>query len=453
MAEERREFYRQMASLVLPIALQSLLTSLVSASDAFMLGFLDQASLSAISLATQIPFVLSLFQAAFMIGSGVLAAQYWGVRDRDTVEKVLGISLLFSLPTAALFFVAARFFPSFLMRAFTSDGELIERGAEYLRIVSWSFLMSGFSQMFLNIMKNSGRVGRAALYGSTAVVLNILLNLVLIFGFFGLPALGVLGAAVATAVSRGAELVLTLAENLRPDQVRLRRGTLFSPDGVLTRRYWRYTAPVLANEIAWGGGVAMFSVILGHMGSDAVAANAVTNILKEILLCFCTGIGGGAAILLGNQLGAGELEKARRSSVRLLGASVLFGALAGVLVLIATAVVARTNRAMTPTALGYLRRMGLISSYYVVAKAYNSCLVGGVFVAGGDTRFGFWCDLINMWGVILPASAIAAFLLRRPVMTVYFLLNLDEIGKIPFEVAHYKKGKWINNLTGGTDTV
>ena len=453
MAEERREFYRQLTSLVLPIALQSLLTSLVSASDAFMLGFLDQASLSAISLATQIPFVLSLFQAAFMIGAGVLAAQYWGVRDRDTVEKVLGISLRFSLPTAALFFVAARFFPSVLMRAFTSDGELIERGAEYLRIVSWSFLMSGFSQMFLNIMKNSGRVGRAALYGSTAVVLNILLNLVLIFGFFGLPALGVLGAAVATAVSRGAELVLTLAENLRPDQVRLRRETLFSPDGVLTRRYWRYTAPVLANEIAWGGGVAMFSVILGHMGSDAVAANAVTSILKEILLCFCTGIGGGAAILLGNQLGAGELEKARRSSVRLLGASVLFGALAGVLVLIATAAVARTNRAMTSAALGYLRKMGLISSYYVVAKAYNSCLVGGVFVAGGDTRFGFWCDLINMWGVILPVSAVAAFLLRRPVMTVYFLLNLDEIGKIPFEVAHYKKGKWINNLTGGADTV
>ena len=447
MSGDLRGFIRELTRLVLPIALQSLLSALVSASDAFMLGFLDQASLSAISLATQITFVLSLFHSAFMIGAAVLAAQYWGISDRHTVEKVLGVSLLFSLPVSAVFFLAARFRPEWLMRLFTDDAELIGRGAEYLRIVSWSFLMSGYSQMFLNIMKNSGRVGRAALYGSVAVILNILLNLVLIFGLFGAPALGIRGAAIATTVSRGAELALCLAENARPGQVRLRRTALTSPEGDLARRYWHYTAPVLANMIAWGGGVAMFSVILGHLGSDAVAANSVTNIIKNIMLCFCTGIGGGTSIMLGNQLGAGELEKARRSSVRLLTASVLFGALAGMLVLICVSLVARSSTALSPRAVGYLRKMGYISAYYVIASSFNSTLVAGVFTAGGDTRFGFWCDLINMWGVILPVSALAAFRLHAPVMTVYFLLNLDEIGKIPFEVAHYRKGKWIKNLT------
>jgi len=294
-------------------------------------------------------------------------------------------------------------------------------------------------------------VGRAALYGSVAVVLNILLNLVLIFGLFGAPALGIRGAAIATTVSRGAELTLCMAENTRPGQVRLRLAALFSPEGGLFRRYWHYTAPVLANMIAWGGGVAMFSVILGHLGSDAVAANSVTNIIKNIMLCFCTGIGGGTSIMLGNQLGAGELEKARRSSVRLLTASVLFGALAGILVLVSVLLVVRSSTAMTPQALGYLRKMGYISAYYVIASSFNSTLVAGVFTAGGDTRFGFWCDLINMWGVILPVSALAAFRLRAPVMTVYFLLNLDEIGKIPFEIAHYRKGKWIKNLTDGSE--
>jgi len=453
MAEERREFFGHLISLVLPIALQSLLTSLVSASDAFMLGFLDQASLSAISLAAQITFVLSLFHAAYMIGAGALAAQYWGIRDGKTVEHVLGISLRFSLPTSAVFFLLARFFPGLLMRAFTSDALLIALGADYLRIVSLSYLMSGFSQMFLNIMKNSGRVGRAALYGSAAVVLNILLNLVLIFGLPGIPALGIRGAAIATVIARGSELVLCLAENTRRNRVGLHRETFRSPGRALLGRYWEITAPVLANEIAWGGGVAMFSVILGHLGSDAVAASSVTNILREVLMCFCTGIGGGAAILLGNQLGAGEMGKARRTGARLLAASVSFGAAAGILVLIASLLVARVNKAMTPAALGYLRKMGYISAYYVAAKAFNSCLVGGIFCAGGDTRFGFWCDLINMWAVILPISALAAFRLRWPVMAVYFLLNMDEIGKIPFEIAHYKKGKWINNLTGGADTV
>ena len=451
MSEDLRGFIRELTRLVLPIALQSLLSALVSASDAFMLGFLDQASLSAISLATQITFVLSLFHSAFMIGAAVLAAQYWGISDRNTVESVLGVSLLFSLPLSAVFFLASRLFPEWLMRLFTDDAELIGRGAEYLRIVSWSFLMSGYSQMFLNIMKNSGRVGRAALYGSAAVVLNILLNLVLIFGLFGSPALGIRGAAIATTVSRGAELALCMAENTRPGQVRLRLAALFSPEGGLFRRYWHYTAPVLANMIAWGGGVAMFSVILGHLGSDAVAANSVTNIIKNIMLCFCTGIGGGTTIMLGNQLGAGELEKARRSSVRLLTASVLFGALAGILVLVSVLLVVRSSTAMTPQAVGYLRKMGYISVYYVIASSFNSTLVAGVFTAGGDTRFGFWCDLINMWGVILPVSALAAFRLRAPVMTVYFLLNLDEIGKIPFEIAHYRKGKWIKNLTDGSE--
>ena len=444
---ENRRFFRELMAIVLPIAMQSLLSSLVSASDALMLGFLDQSSLSAISLATQVQFVLSLFQAAFMIGASVLAAQYWGLRDRDTVEQVLGLSLRISVPVSALFFAAALFAPGALMRIFTPDPELVSRGIPYLRIVSASYLLTGVSQMYLNIMKNSGRVARSSAYASAAVVLNIILNLLLIFGFLGLPALGIRGAALATVIARAVELALCLIENRKPDVVKLRLRCCLHADAELRGRFYHYMAPVLANEIAWGGGVTMFSVIMGHLGSDAVAANSITNILKNILTCFCTGLGAGSSIMLGNLMGAGELDKAKTCSRKLIRASLLLGVCAGVVLLAVLPLALRFSGSLTDTARTYVKYMSFISAYYVIGRSLNGVLIEGTFCAGGDTRFGFLCDLINMWCFIIPLASLAAFVLKWPVMAVYFILNLDEICKIPFEIRHYRKYKWLKNLT------
>ena len=444
---ENRDFFRELMRIVFPIAMQALLSSLVSASDALMLGFLDQSSLSAISLATQVQFVLHLFQASFMIGASVLAAQYWGLRDRDTIERVLGLSLRISVPVSALFTAAALFAPGLLMRIFTSDPDLISRGIPYLRIVSASYLLTGISQMYLNIMKNSGRVARSSAYASAAVALNIALNLILIFGLLGMPALGIRGAALATVLARVVELALCLIENRKPEVVKLRLRSCLRADSVLRKKFYHYMAPVLANMIAWGGGVTMFSVIMGHLGSDAVAANSVTNIIRNLLLCFCTGVSSGTGVLVGNLLGAGELEKAKAYGRKLMLSAVGFGAVAGFLILALRPLVLHFSGTLTEQARSYLSGMLLISSYYVIGKSLNSAMVSGLFCAGGDTRFGFLCDLINMWVFIIPLASLAAFVLKWPVMAVYFILSLDEICKIPIEIRHYRKYKWLKNLT------
>ncbi|MBQ7432258.1 MAG: MATE family efflux transporter [Lachnospiraceae bacterium] len=434
-------------AIVLPIGMQSLLSALVSASDALMLGFLDQSSLSAISLATQVQFVLSLFQAAFMIGASVLAAQYWGIHDKETVEHVLGLSLRTSIPVSAVFFAAALWAPEWLMRIFTNEQELILLGAPYLQIVSVSYLLMGISQMYLNIMKNSGRVTRSAVYSSTAVVANIILNVILIFGLFGAPKLGITGAAVATVISRVIELVLCLWENRDRGHVRIRWKYIIRTNKELKRRYHHHMMPVLGNEIVWGVGFTMFSVIMGHLGNDAVAANSIANIVKNILTSFCVGLGAGSAILIGNLLGAGELDKAKLYSRRLIKASVLFGTVAGLLILVISPVILKVSHTLTDQARTYLRIMLYISTYYVIGKSSNGVLIEGTFCAGGDTRFGLICDFINMWCVIIPLASLGAFVWKWPVMVVYFVLNLDEIGKIPFELWHYRKYRWLNNLT------
>ena len=445
--EEKKEFYRKLFALVLPLALQNLMTALVSASDALMLGLLDQSSLSSVSLATQVQFVLNLFYAALTIGATVLAAQYWGKGDKEAVERVLAIALKGSMAVSLVFFLAAFFCPQFLMQIFTDDPELIRLGLPYLRIVSWSYLFMGVSQIYLCIMKNSGRTMRSTAYGSSAVVLNLLLNTLLIFGLLGFPKMEIAGAALATTVSRAVELGLVLLENRKKDQVRIRMKYLREGSPVLRKDFVRYTSPVMANELVWGCGFTMFSVIMGHLGSDAVAANSIANIVKNIIACMCLGIGTGSGILVGNELGRGALDRAREYGGRLCRIAVAAGAVSGAVLLVCSPLVQLLAVSLSEQAHEYLRVMLMICAYYMVGKAGNSTVVAGIFCAGGDTKFGLLCDAVTMWVIIVPVGMLAAFVWKLPVLTVYFLLNLDEFVKLPAVYRHYKKYLWVRNLT------
>lgn len=449
MKADNKIFYRKLFSLVLPIAVQNMMTALVSASDALMLGMLDQSSLSAVSLAGQVQFVLNLFFAALTIGATILAAQYWGKEDRMAVERVLAIVLKISMGISFIFFLAASAVPQLLMRIFTNEEELIALGIPYLRIVGWSYLCMGFSQIYLCIMKNSGRTLRSTIYGSVALVVNIILNAVLIFGFFGMPRMEIRGAALATVISRIIELILVLWENRKKDEVRLRWKYLRSANHILKKDFYHYTAPVLSNELVWGCGFTMFSVIMGHLGNDAVAANSIANIVKNVIACVCLGIGAGSSIIVGNELGSGKMEKAKEYGGKLCRTAIAAGALSGLFLLICSPLIIRFCGNLTEQTQWYLRWMLGICGYYLIGKSVNSTVVAGIFCAGGDTRFGLLCDLVTMWIVIVPLGALAAFVWKLPVVAVYFLLNLDEMIKLPAVYIHYKKYKWLKNLTKG----
>ena len=209
---DRREFRRKLTSLILPITFQQFMLAVVSASDALMVGAIGQDLLSAVSLASQITFVYNLFLMAMTIGTSMFAAQYWGKGDKDAVERILGIVLRSSMSASFVFFFAATFFPGLLMRIFTTDPQLIHYGVQYLQIVGLTYLLCGISQVYLCIMKNSGLASMSMLISSAAALLNIILNAVLIYGLFGAPRMEAGGAAAATAIARGAELLWVLAE-------------------------------------------------------------------------------------------------------------------------------------------------------------------------------------------------------------------------------------------------
>ena len=444
--KESSNFIKKLLTMVFPIAFQQFMLALVSASDALMLGVLSQDSLSAVSLASQVTFVENLFLAAMTIGLSTLAAQYWGKKDKEAVERIFAYVMKITAAVSFVFFLAGLCVPNALMHIFTNEQPLIDGGAVYLRTVSLSFLLTGISQIYLCTLKNTGKAAKSSIISSVSVVVNIVLNAVLIFGLFGLPKLEIAGAALATVIARVIEVVWCVLETAKKDRVKLRLHNLIHNDKSLSHYYWKYTTPVLGNEIVWGLGFTMCSVIMGHLGSDAVAANSVANIVKNLVACFGLGLGSGGGIMVGNELGAGRLETAKEYGRKLCKISIIGGAVSGLILLgLSPLILAITD--LSDTAGNYLKRMLVMCSYYMIGKSINGTTIAGIFCAGGDSKFGFLCDAITLWCIIVPLGLIAAFVLKLPVLAVYFIVNLDEIVKLPAVYRHYKKYKWLKNLT------
>lgn len=446
----KSNFSKKLFTLILPITFQQFMLALVSASDALMLGMLSQDELSAVSLAGQITFVENLFLAAMTIGLSMLASQYWGKKDLVSVEKIFGYIMKVTAGISFLFFVVSLAMPDILMRIFTNEESLISGGAIYLRTVSLSYFLTGISQIYLCILKNSSKAITASIISSVSVVLNIFLNAVFIFGLFGFPKLEIAGAALATVIAKLIEVVWCVAETLKKGSIHLKLRYIVHSDKLLKNDFWKYTLPVLGNQIAWGAGFTMYSVIMGHLGTDAVAANSLANILKNLIVCLCVGLGSGGGIIVGNELGAGNLDTAKAYGRKLCQLAIIFGIISGFIMLMLSPLILKFGN-LSDTANHYLKWMIIMCSVYMVGKFINATTIGGIFCAGGDSKFGLICDTITMWCITVPIGFFVAFVLKLPILVVYLIINIDEVIKLPAVYNHYKKYLWVKDLTAKTE--
>ncbi|MCR5210324.1 MAG: MATE family efflux transporter [Lachnospiraceae bacterium] len=439
-------FRAKLIKLVIPLTVQFFLLCLVPVADAVMLVSLDQDAMSAVSLATQVAFVLQLFNFAITSGTSMFAAQFWGKGDIDSIEELYAYCIRLTLPIAAVFFGVTFLAPAWVMHLFTSEEAIIEYGAGYLRIAGFSYLLTGVMMVVETVMKNTDLIKPVTVLSSATVFINIGLNAVFIYGLLGAPKMGPAGAALATTISYAVSLVGSVIVQRKADRVHFRLRYFLKVSEDLRRDYIKYTSPVLANQLSWGIGFTMISVIMGHLGSDAVAANSIVAVVKDLISCFCFALSSGGAILVGNELGAGESGRAKQYGSRLCRLALYSGMIAGVLIALASPVIVRLVN-ITPEAAHYLQIMLLMCIYYMVGRSMNSVVISGIFCAGGDTRFGFICDTVTMWAFIVPVGALAAFVIKLPVLWVFFILNLDEIVKLPVVYRHYKKYLWVKNLT------
>ena len=441
-----KEFYSRLWNLALPIALQNLMLALVAAADALMLGRVDQNTMSAVSLATQIQFIQNMVLGSIVSGIVVLGAQYWGKGDKKTINDLFCMGLRLAGIVSLLFFIGCVFFPRYLMLIFTDEEVLIQIGIRYLQIAGWSYLLTGISQCYLAIMKVTEHAAQAARVSTGAVLTNIILNAIFIYGLFGFPAMNEEGAALATLISRILELGWVVICSYWKGYIHPRWKRLFHREGWLEKDFFRYSLPILGASLAWGVGFTSYSAFMGHLGTDATAANSVAAVVRDLVCCLCNGLASGGGILVGNELGAGDLKKGKLYGDRLVKLAFLTGGLSTAIMLVLTPVIMSFVK-LTPGAQKYLLGMMLIMAFYMIGRAVNSIIINGIFAAGGDTMFDMYSLAVTMWCIAVPLAAAGTFLFHWPVLVVYACTCLDEVGKIPWVMHHYRKNKWVRDLT------
>jgi putative MATE family efflux protein len=443
---DNKQFYRNLIRISLPIALQSLMLALVAACDALMLGRVAQAQMTAVSLATQIQFVQNMFLSSATAAGAILGAQYWGKGDKRTLEDIFDLMLLFCGMVSILFFTACEFCPGALMSIFAGDKELIAIGSSYLRIAGWSYLITGVSQCYLTIMKVTENVKAGALISSAAVVINIAFNAVLIFGLFGLPAMEAKGAALATTIARVIELSICLLISAKSTYIRPALGRMFSLSKDLVKDFFRQCLPLMGGGLCWGVGFTSYTAIMGHMGVDAAAANSVAAVVRDLVCCMCNGIGSAAGIIVGNELGAGRLERGKKYGIKLTKLSFVIGFISTGIVLAVTPLVVN-GVILTDKARGYLIWMMVIMSFYMIGRCVNTVTINGVLDGGGDTLFDLYSLIVCMWMIAIPLALCGAFVFHWSPLAVYACTCLDEVGKIPWVMIRVRKYKWVKDLT------
>ena len=441
-----KELYRKILIITLPIVVQNLLNAAVSSVDVLMLNYVGQASLSAASLATQYSNIFFMLYYGLGAGVSMLSAQYWGKGDVATIHKVEGIAMRFSILFGALITLAALFVPEWMMRVYTNDPELILLGAKYLRVVSVSFLMWSVTEIYLSVLRSVGRVTVSTIIDAIALFGNVLLNAVFIFGLFGAPKLGIVGVALATTLSRAIQLVVCFVVSVRSKNVKIRFRPIFERHPALFKDFLTMAVPAIANDVIWGIGVSMYSVVLGHLGSDVVAANSIVAVVRNLGCVLCFGIGSATGIVLGQILGRNQIEEAKKASHTFVRLSVAAGVLGGLVVFLISPLAMEYSR-LTEEAMKYLSFMLKINIYYIMGTALNTTFITGVFRAGGDSKFGFICDTIDIWVYAVPLGFLSAFVFKWPVEVVYFLLCTDEFVKWPWVFKNYYSYKWARNIT------
>jgi putative MATE family efflux protein len=441
-----RKFNRELITLVIPIALQNLISATAVSADIVMLGVVGQSAMSAVSLAGQITFVLTLFYMGMSAGAGILTAQYWGKKDLQTIQRIFSIACVFSMCISFLFFIISLLYSEPLMRLFTNDEELIRYGAIFLHSISFSYLAMGITQIFLGVIRSMEQARLSATISSIGLLLNILLNALCIFVFFpGMPEKAITAVALTTVFARFLELGWCIVYSKTRGNIRLQFPARDAIQRKLLKDFLRYTLPIQGNYIVWGCALTATAAIIGHVNADMVAANSVASVVKNLAVVLCGGIATGGSVLVGKYLGNGEIGMAQKAGNRMNLYAFLFGILAGVAILLMKPLVFMVD--LNDTAQGYLHGMLYICAYYCIAKSMNTTIIAGIFTAGGDSKFGFWCDTVVMWGIILPLGYLCAFVWKLPPITLYAVLSLDEIIKLPIAFIRYRQFKWLNNIT------
>jgi putative MATE family efflux protein len=439
-----RKFFAALVKIALPITIQQLALSLLNATDVLMIGQLGETSVAAVGLANQFFFLLNLLLFGIVSGSAIFTAQFWGRRDLAGIRQVMGISLLLGISGALAFTVVAVLKPEVVLGIYTQDPAVVAIGSPYLRIVGLSYVVTAITYAYSAVLRSTGHVKLPAVVSVTTLTLKTGLSYILIFGLLGLPALGVVGAALATCIARylecGALLALVYARRT-PAAARPRE--LLGADRVFVRLFLITTAPVILEEVAWSVGITVYNAIYARIGTASIAAVNIAATIEGLAFVAFIGLGTACAIMIGNRIGAGALEDAAEYARRFVRIAILVGVAAGLFILVGSRPILSLYKISAETQ-ALAQTILFIMAAMLWIKAGNMVMIVGVMRSGADTRFAFIADVAPMWLIGVPLALAGAFVWHLPVYLVYLLVMCDESAKFAISLWRTRSMRWIH---------
>ena len=430
----------------LPVSIQSLINTVVNMVDTFMIGSLGDDYVSAVGLANKVFFVLNLL--IFGIGSGcsVLLSQYYGKRDDKNLNRTFGFMMMLSLIGSFIFFILAVSIPGALMRIFTESEALITIGSSYLRIVSVSYVFTAFSMSVGAMLRSINKTRAPMIFTIISVFINVFFNFIFIFGKMGAPVMNADGAAIGTIIARFVEFMCILFYLIFAKRdVKLEIKEIVHINKETIKKNLKFALPVIVNEVGWGLGTTMYSVIYGHMGDEVVASMTIATALEDLVYALLFGVSTACAVIVGNQLGSNDLEKAEKSAVKLLLCGIVLSAvLAGILVLVVNPYIMLYKT--TDVVASNIRKVCIAYAIMMPARTFNLIMIVGILRSGGDTLFCMIMELTCLWGIGVSLGAIGAFLLNLDVLWVFVLCETEQLVKVVIGFIRYRQKKWVKNI-------
>ncbi|MBQ7903484.1 MAG: MATE family efflux transporter [Oscillospiraceae bacterium] len=441
-------FYQKLFAIAVPMAMQNLINVAVGLLDTIMLGQLGEVAMSASSLGGQLGFMYMIVNMGLTAGAGVLTSQYWGRQDVDAIKKAMSMTYKISFVLSMLFMIIALTAPQFVLSIYTNDHDVIVSGAQYLQIISFTYLLSGLTMSTLNMLRTVGTVKISLYVYSVSFFVNVFFNYSLIFGKFGMPEMGVAGAALATVIARFVETCIVLIYLLKFDKkVRFRLSDLKGNiDREIFKIYIKYGLPVLCNEVLWSLGSSVLSIIMGHMGKEFVAANSICSVMFQCITVATHGINSAAAVMAGNTIGEGKYEQARKQALTLFVISIGVGFFSCFLTLVLKNPLVGFYKITAETqaiALEMLSAMAFVNIFQAVA----SINMFGTLRGGGDSKFVAVTDVGSMWLLSVPLGWVAGLVLHRPAGIVYICLKATTIFECFAAAFRILSGKWVKDVT------
>lgn len=449
-----KEFYRNVIILAAPIIMQNLITTSLGLMDTFMVGVLGEVPLAAVNLANAPIFIIQLIIFGLQSGSSVLISQFWGKRDKDSINRVMGMSCYVAESIAILFAGAMLFCPEQIMGLLTDNPALIGPASEYARIVGPSYLFNCLTGVYVGAHRSMENPKLGFIVFSISMTVDVFLNWLLIFGNWGAPAMGVAGAAWSTFFARVLELVIIIIHGLVNRRFRIKIPLLLRPGKVIAAKYIQYAAPVVFNESLWGLGISLYKVVMGHMegSTEILAARALAGGIEDICIVAIFAIAATACIVVGREIGAGaDPNSVYCTGVTLGTLAFSVGAVVGSLMLVAS----RTFLVpyvypifnLSPQAEDICTLMFSVSAIMLPMRSFNSTNIVGVLRGGGDVKMAAVIDIAPLWLVSLPLAALFGLSLKWGIFWVYMGIAMENLVKFLMGLSRLRSRAWINDIT------